>query len=233
MIKQFLIISLSIALIQTTPGQDTTCNGNTNDVASCGPAGNNGQWEKGAVFGSRLVDTSAITLQKGLFDTFCTSFNFLNPYVKQTQDGCQKQPAIMGANVACASSTNCNNCGNAPTPAFIWQNVDTTNCQIKSCLAAPMPTSGLTDYFCTSCGQTNKFANFYGSACVNPTGGSCTRKTGWTNEDCIICNQNGSNSANQYANSDKTQCVATAPSAYSSSSYTQVFYSLIIAALLL
>ncbi|KAL4477511.1 hypothetical protein ABPG74_002661 [Tetrahymena malaccensis] len=231
MIKQLLIISISIALIYAgSPGSDVTCNGNTNDATSCGPAGGS-SWVAGTSTGSKIADcTAAATTLTGIFDTLCASCQGSNPYAKNTQDGCTNTPNA-GANVACASSTSCN-CGSAPTSAFKWTNVDTTNCKITSCLAAPMPTSGLTDNFCASCGSTNKFANSYNSACVNPTGGNCSRKTSWTDSDCKVCNANGANSANQYASADKTSCVSTAPSSSSSSSIV-AFSSLFVASLFL
>ncbi|EAR96575.1 cell surface immobilization antigen (macronuclear) [Tetrahymena thermophila SB210] len=230
MIKQLLVISLSVALVLAgTPGQDVVCNGNTNDVTSCGPAGGS-SWTAGTTSGSKIADCTALSASlSGIFDTLCASCQTTNVYAKSTQDGCINTPTA-GANVACYQSGSCS-CGNPPTPAFKWKSVDTTNCQIASCLAAPMPTSSLTDQFCASCGKTNTYANSYGTACVNPSA-SCTRKTGWTDSDCKVCNASGTNSSNIYASADRTSCTATAPSSSSSSSAI-AFSSLIIASLLL
>ncbi|KAL4477512.1 hypothetical protein ABPG74_002662 [Tetrahymena malaccensis] len=152
-------------------------------------------------------------------------------YAKADQSGCQATVGQQGANVPCQGSSNsCSNCGTFTNFLFVASGSDTQNCYVKSCLAAPMPASGLNDYFCGSCNKNNKFVNAYGTTCVNSTG-SCTRNSGWTDSDCQVCNASGANSANQYAAADQKSCVSTKPQ--SSSSSIIAFSSIIVASLIL
>ncbi|KAL4477510.1 hypothetical protein ABPG74_002660 [Tetrahymena malaccensis] len=215
MIKKLLILSLSAALILAvvTPGADVTCNSNT-DSTTCGPAGAS-TWAAGSTANKfKIADCTAVgSSLTGVFDTLCTSCppSAGNVYAKPDQTGCINTPTA-GSNVACQQAGACDNCGTLPQ-AFSWTKAsDTTNCVVKSCFAAPQPTTGLTDNFCGSCQKTNKFANSYGTACVNPTGGNCTRKASWTDDDCKLCNAGGANSTNVKASADKTSCVAASSS---------------------
>ncbi|KAL4477508.1 hypothetical protein ABPG74_002658 [Tetrahymena malaccensis] len=229
MIKKLLILSLSAALILAvaTPGADVTCNSNT-DSTTCGSAGAS-TWTTGATNKFKIADCTAVgTSFTGVYDTFCTSCpQSGNSYAKADLTGCGSAP-VAGTNVACQQGGTCTNCGNLPSQAFTWSKAgDTTNCFVASCLAAPMPNSGLTDNLCNSCQQTNKFANSYGTSCVNPANGSCSRKTNWTDDDCKLCNAGGANSANVKASADKTSCIAS-----STSSQVIAVSALLIASLL-
>ncbi|KAL4477513.1 hypothetical protein ABPG74_002663 [Tetrahymena malaccensis] len=212
MIKKLIALSLSITLIFAAAGADVICSANTNDVTACGPAAS-GQWVVSGVK-SKIADCSAVnyTNVSGIFDTVCTSCpptdNIGNIYANQQQSGCTST-AQAGANVNCGQ-TDCSSCGTAPT-GFTWKGTS-PNCNIASCLAAPLPSTGITDNFCGSCGKSNKFANSYGSGCVNSSK-TCTKRTdAWTDSDCSVCNQGGANSTQAYASKDGKSCVASSAS---------------------
>ncbi|EAR96573.1 cell surface immobilization antigen (macronuclear) [Tetrahymena thermophila SB210] len=232
MIKKLLVLSLSVALIFAAAGVDVNCN-STTDSTTCGSAAAS-TWTQGASGKFKISECNNVGNSfSNIYDTFCASCpqgGNSNIYANSSKSGCVST-AVAGTNVACQQGNACttNTCGALPSPAFTWSKAsDANNCFITSCLSAPMPNSGLTDNFCNSCQSTNKFANAYGTACVNPANGSCTRKTNWTDDDCKLCNAGGNNSANVKASSDKSSCVAA-----SSSSSVIAVSALLVASLLI
>ncbi|KAL4508011.1 hypothetical protein ABPG72_021384 [Tetrahymena utriculariae] len=121
---------------------------------------------------------------------------------------CQKTITFPGNKVPCQNSGNCSSCGQAMLD-FEWVTAgDSTNCQIKSCLAASFPTTNLEDNFCFSCGGDNKYASFDQTSCVSSSR-SCNSKSGWNDADCDLCNKG---KLNLFASTDNLICVAASAS---------------------
>ncbi|EAR96568.1 cell surface immobilization antigen (macronuclear) [Tetrahymena thermophila SB210] len=234
MIKKLLVLSLTVALIFTTPGADVTCN-STTDSTTCGSAGAS-TWITGSTAGKfKIADCSAVgSSLTNIFDTFCLSCpqgGNSNIYANASQSGCRNTPINNGVNIQCQQGSNCSTSCPALPLAFTWKTgLQPNQCMIESCYAAPIPNSGLTFILCGSCSPNGDKPNSYGTACVKTTGGFCDRNQDWTDDDCKICNAGGKNSANIKASSDKTQCVAAASS---SSSSVIAVSALLIASLLI
>ncbi|EAR99184.2 cell surface immobilization antigen (macronuclear) [Tetrahymena thermophila SB210] len=192
---------------------------------------------------ANLAGTACLNIQQSCtrtsnwFDSDCEkcnagTANAAKKYASADQKSCiDSLPSIPGNLVPCQTGGSCNSCS-APTGFTFTKSTassDNTNCFITSCLATSIPITNLSDNYCGSCNKANQFANSYGTACVNSKS-SCSKKQGWTDEDCQICNANGSSSTNLYASQNKTQCVSIKPT--SSASQLMVFIGLIVFSIL-
>ncbi|KAL4466744.1 hypothetical protein ABPG74_010341 [Tetrahymena malaccensis] len=210
-LKNIIILCLSIALAFGQQGQAVTCL--TSDCfIDCGSPSNS-EWIN-VVGGCAIQDCSAVGSLSFVLDPFCQSCpqgGKSNIYANAQQTGCQASPVGGTLKQACQSSSNCSACPKIPV-GFNWSpNSDGTTCSVQSCNAQQYPVSGLTDAFCASCVQSKGqvWANFDGSLCVIASA-SCSRKTGWTDFDCKVCN-NGitGHTTLLYATADRTACSAT------------------------